>query len=336
MTPHARSLLDLSARAEVVGVYSRTEARRAAVGAQFGFPTTDRMGALIRDPRVGAVLIVTPPSAHLELVRMAAAAGKHILLEKPLERSLPRSIAVVETAREAGVTLGIVLQHRTRDNARRLAALVASGSLGELVTAAASIRWWRSQDYYDEPGRGTFARDGGGVLLTQAIHALDLFLSLTGPVEEVSATVATSRAHRMECEDVVSAAVRFANGAVGSIDATTASFPGFPERLEFVFDRATAVLTGENLMIYHRDGTVEDHAVPSQGHGGGADPMGFAHAQHRAILADFLDAMEERRPPLVGGAAALTVHIVIDAILASGAAGHPVELRPRRIAGAAF
>ena len=106
------------------------------------------------------------------------------------------------------------------------------------------MRWWRPQSYYDEPGRGTLSRDGGGVLLTQAIHTLDLFLSLAGPVAEVAAFSGTTPLHRMEAEDIVGAALRFGNGALGTLDATTASYPGFPERMEIVGDKATAVLSG--------------------------------------------------------------------------------------------
>lgn len=326
MKPHALSLSDLADRAEVIGVFSRSADRREAAHAAYGFPVTDDLEALIGNPRVDLVLVLTPPSAHLEIVRLVAAAGKAILLEKPIEHSPARAREVVEVARGAGVRLGIVLQNRTRPNARELGRRIAEGELGELVTASASIRWWRAQSYYDEPGRGTLARDGGGVLLTQAIHALDLFLSLAGPVAEVSAMAGTSRTHRMECEDVVSAALRFTNGAIGSIDATTASFPGFPERLELVFDHATAVLTGESLMLYWRDGRIEDHSVAAGGHGGGADPMGYAHTRHRAVLEDFLDALDEDREPLVTGEEALKVHRLIEAILASSAEQRPVRV----------
>jgi predicted dehydrogenase len=327
MKPHARSLIDLAERAEVIGLFSRSAARRDAAQAAYGFPVSDDIEGLVADPRVDAVLVLTPPAAHLDVVKLAATAGKHILLEKPIEHTLARSREVVEVAHHAGVRLGIVLQNRTRTNARYLRDRIDAGALGELVTAAASIRWWRPQSYYDEPGRGTLARDGGGVLLTQAIHALDLFLSLTGPVHEVSATVGTSRAHRMECEDVVSAAIRFEGGAIGSIDATTASFPGFPERLELVFDHATAVMTGEGLVLYWRDGTIEDRSIPDPAHGGGADPMGYPHTHHRAVLEDFLDALNEGRDPLVTGADALNVHLLIDAILTSSA-----ERRPQLVA----
>lgn len=318
--PHALSLLDLAARVEVVGVFSRSEARRGEVAESYGFTTADSIDGLLRDDRVDCVLVLTPANAHLDIVGRGARAVKHILLEKPVEVDVARAEAVVAAARDADVQLGVTLHYRTRANARYLAALVADGSLGKLVTASASIRWWRTQAYYDEPGRGTLARDGGGVLITQAIHALDLFMSLTGSIVSVAAMTATSRAHRMECEDVACAAVRFANGAIGSIAATTASFPGFPERLELVYDKATALLEGEALSLFWHDGSSE-HRPAGSSHGGGADPMAYTHEHHRAVLDDFMDALDHGRPPLIPGHEALKVHYLIDALLRSNSSG---------------
>ena len=140
-----------------------------------------------------------------------------------------------------------MLQHRFRPAAERLAALLAEGALGAIVGCSTTIRLWRPQAYYDEPGRGTLARDGGGVLMTQGIHTLDLMLSLAGPVAEVTGFAATTPVHRMETEDMACAAVRFASGALGVIDATTAAYPGFPERIELACTRGTASLAGAGL-----------------------------------------------------------------------------------------
>lgn len=324
--PHALSLLDLADRVDVIGVFSRSEARRSDVATAYGFATSDSMERLVTDDRVECVLILTPAHAHLDAVTLAAGAGKHILLEKPIEISSARAAEVVVAAEQARVKLGVTLHYRTRKNARHLAGLIAEGALGELVTASASIRWWRTQGYYDEPGRGTLARDGGGVLITQAIHALDLFMSLTGPIEAVTSMTATSRAHRMECEDIACAAVRFVNGAIGSIDATTASFPGFPERLELVFDKATALFEGETLTLYRHDGSHE-HRSAGSSHGGGADPMAYTHEHHRAVIEDFLDALEHDRAPLIPGREALNVHHLVDALLRSSASGKTETIR---------
>jgi predicted dehydrogenase len=325
VTPHARSLVDLADRVEVVHAYSPTAARRQAFAAQFPFPTTGDFDAILRDPTVDAALVLTPPNAHLSVVRALASAGKHVLLEKPLEASPAAAREVVAVCAGAGVTLGVVFQHRFRPAARALAARIAAGDLGELANASVSVRWWRPQAYYDEPGRGTLARDGGGVLMTQAIHTLDLFLSLTPPVQEVIAFAATSRLHRMETEDAVAGALRFDGGALGALDATTAAYPGFTERIELAGTLGTATLVGGRLELAFQDGrreaVGEDAAT-----GGGADPMAFAHDAHRAVLTEFLDALDAGRAPVNSGRAALAVHRLIEALLESSRRRGPVAL----------
>jgi UDP-N-acetyl-2-amino-2-deoxyglucuronate dehydrogenase len=316
VAPHARSLLDLKDRVEIAAAFSRSPERTAAFAKEFAVPTTNDLDAVLADKSISAVLILTPPWSHLDLVRRFAASGKHILLEKPVEATTARAVELVDAYRRAGVTLAMMLQHRFRPASRALADLCAAGGLGHLVAASVSIRWWRPQSYYDEPGRGTLARDGGGVLLTQAIHTLDLFLSLVGAVSEVAAFAGTSALHRMETEDIVGAGLRFANGAIGTLDATTASYPGFPERIEIVGGKATAVLTGGALDIFYQDGRREQIAG-SEATGGGADPMAFSHEAHRAAITDFLDAIDHGRAPRVSGAAALAVHRLIDALLRS-------------------
>jgi UDP-N-acetyl-2-amino-2-deoxyglucuronate dehydrogenase len=315
VTPHAQSLLDLEDRVEVVAAFSRSAERRHGFAARFPFPVTGDLDAIAADGSIDAVLVLTPPNAHLEVVQPLAAAGKHILLEKPVEVTSSRAVELVAFCRRSGVTLGMVFQHRFRPAAERLSRRLAEGALGELAAASVAVRWWRPQGYYDEPGRGTLARDGGGVLITQAIHTLDLFLSLAGKIAEVAAFAGTTRLHRMETEDLCGAALRFKNGALGTLDATTASYPGFPERIEIVGTKGTAVLAA-GLDIHYQDGRTE-RLESSTGTGGGADPMAFTNEAHRGVLADFLDALDEGRPPRVSGAEALQVHRLIDALLLS-------------------
>ncbi len=326
--PHLKSLADLSDRVEVAAVYSPSADRRNAVAAKYGLPAIDDLDAVFADPSIDAVLILTPPNTHLDLVARAAAAGKHILLEKPLEVSLARSEALVEAAREAGVTLAMVLQLRFRPAVAELAGLIGSGRLGTIVSASAQLRNWRPQSYYDQPGRGTLARDGGGVLLTQAIHTLDLLISLAGLPTEVSAYATTTPIHSMETEDLVVAAVRFENGAIGTIQATTTAYPGFPDRIEIVGTLGTASLTGEALAAHFHDGMSVETGAETAG-GAGADPMAFSHGLHRALISDFLDALETGRPPKIRGADALMAHDLIEAILSSSAAGLPQRVRRR-------
>jgi UDP-N-acetyl-2-amino-2-deoxyglucuronate dehydrogenase len=324
--PHAKSLVDLADRVEVAAAVTRSPERAAAFAAQFPFPTTTDLDAVIADPSIAAALVLTPPWTHLDLVRRLAAAGKHVLLEKPVEATAARAGELVALCAAAGITLAMVLQHRFRPASLALARRIAEGALGRVAAASVAVRWWRPQSYYDEPGRGTLARDGGGVLLTQAIHTLDLFLSLAGPVAEVAAFAGTTPLHRMETEDIVGAALRFANGALGTLDATTASYPGFPERIEIVGDKATAILIGGGLELFRQDGRRESIGG-AQATGGGADPMAFSHETHRAALADFLDAVETGRAPRASGRAALAVHRLIDALLASARERRAVEVR---------
>ena len=172
VTPHAKSLVDLKDRVEVAAAFSPSETRRKSFGEKFAFPLSGDLGAILADKSIDCVEILTPPNTHLDLVRRAAAAGKHVLLEKPLEITTARAVDLVDACGAAGVTLGVVLQHRFRPAAQQLAALMRDGALGALVGASTSIRNWRPQSYYDQPGRGTKARDGGGVLLTQGIPSI--------------------------------------------------------------------------------------------------------------------------------------------------------------------
>jgi predicted dehydrogenase len=326
VTPHARSLIDLKDRVEVACAFSPSEARREAFGEKFAFPLCDRLDAILADTSIDAVAILTPPNTHLDLVKICADAGKHILLEKPLEVSSARAVALVDACRKAGMTLGVVLQHRFRPAGMKLRAMLLAGELGKIVGCSTVIRLWRPQSYYDVEGRGTKARDGGGVLITQGIHTLDLMLSLAGPIAEVGAYATTSGVHRMETEDMVAAAVKFANGALGTIDATTAAYPGFAERIEIIGERATAALIGSDLTVAHHDGRVAELKTDYGAGGTGADPMAFPHDWHRSVIADFLDALDEKRDPMVSGSEALKVHRLIDALLEAGATGERVKV----------
>src|SRR6267142_5293328 len=313
VTPHAKSLLDLKDRAQVAYAYSPSVERRKNFAERFAFPLTDRLETILADRTVDAVLLLTPPNTHLELVERCAAAGKHILLEKPLEITYARAERLVAAARNQ--TLGIVLQHRFRPAAEKLHELITAGKLGKLVSASASIPNWRSQSYYDQPGRGTKARDGGGVLLTQGIHTLDLLTWFAGEAKEVKSVWTTTPVHRMETEDLACAALRFESGALGVVHATTTAYPGYPERIELIGTHGTALLEGTALRAQFMDGASVEVKTESGAGGTGADPMAFPHDWHRSLLEDFLDAIDQRREPRSSGRETLKVHRLIDRIL---------------------
>ena len=320
-SPHAQSLVELVDRVDVAGCYSPTPTRRAAFARSFGLPVVDRLETLLDDPTVSAMLVLTPPDTHAALVARCAAAGKHVLLEKPLDATPEGARAVVTAMERAGLTLGVVFQHRFRAAAECLAALLDAGTLGRPLSAAVAVRWWRDAAYYAQPGRGMKARDGGGVLLTQAIHTLDLFVSLLGLPHEVVGFTATSPLRHIDTEDVVVAALRYETGLLATLDATTAAYPGFPERIEIAGTAGSAILSGDRLEVQLHSGETIRAGDHGGTFGGGADPMNFPNVHHRAVLVDFLDALDNGRPPRIDGREALKVHRLIEALLRTGEAG---------------
>ena len=317
LQPHARALVDLKDRVRVVWAAASSQARLNDVEQRYGFPVTTDVARAIADPAVDAVMVLTPANAHLPIAEAAFGAGKHLLCEKPLEVTVARGEALVAAGRKAKRRLGICLQHRFRAASQRLRAVLEAGALGEVQAATLMVPWWRPQSYYDEPGRGVLARDGGGVLITQAIHSIDLFRWLVGIERIEAALVRTTSLHRMETEDYASALVRLGNGAPGTIIATVAAYPGSPELMHVIGSKGTARLDGGDLRLAFIDGQ-EEVLADSSGTGSGAGVMAFSHEAHRAVLTDFLDAIEQDCDPAIPGEEALATQRVIDAIMDSG------------------
>lgn len=315
--PHLRSLQDLNDRIELRYAFAR-DPRVDRIQPYTGpVRLTDSLELILQDHEVQAVIVATPPSTHLEICERCFAAGKHVLLEKPIELNLERATRLLELATQAGLQLGVVLQHRFRQASQVLQKLLMDGRLGEVQAASVRVPWWRSQAYYNEPGRGTFARDGSGVLLTQAIHTLDLFRALVGVQSVKSAVVRQTQLHQMETEDHVSALLVLGNGAPGDLMATTAMYPGFPETIEIIGTLGSARLTGGNLQVHFLEG--EPVTISSEGGtGSGANPMDFSHEPHRELITDFMQAISEKRAPSVSGAEALKTQALISELLLVG------------------
>ncbi len=272
------------------------------------------------DPDIDFVIITTPPDAREPLIKVLAAAGKPVLMEKPVERSFQGAVQLCKISEAANIPLGIVLQHRARPSARALTDLIKKGTTGALQAVEISVPWWRDQSYYDEPGRGTYARDGGGVMISQAIHTLDLALQFTGDVQDVIALTTTTNAHTMEAENFVCGGLRFANGAVGSVLLSTASYPGRTEKIILHYDNVSATLESSLLTLHWRDGqstTVGEMAAT----GAGADPMAFTSDWHRIVIENFMTMLDSGDTLLATARSALPVHALIEALELSGRSG---------------
>ena len=323
--PHIDALAALFPDVCLQGVFTRGAKRRDEVAAKTGVRSYASLEAIASDDSVDIVLINTPPDARIPLVETFSAAGKAILMEKPVERTLDAATRIVEICEAADVPLGIVFQHRFRKGAQRLAQLIAHGELGAVSTARVHLPWWRPQSYYDAPGRGTVAHDGGGVLITQAIHVLDYLLSIMPPVVAVQTMNSTTAIHAMECEDFSVSGLQFSGGASASVVATTAGFPGRAETIEIDGTLGSAKLEAGELQVHWHDGR-EERLGEVSGTGGGADPMAFPCDWHRDLIADFASAVANGSAPQVTGRDALKVHRLLDAMQHSAQTGHQVSL----------
>src|SRR4051794_39206199 len=239
--------------ARVVAAYSRSESNGAKIAglAGGGCRVFDDLDAMLALPEIDVVCVCTPSGAHLEPGVKAARAGKHVVVEKPLEITLPRCDAIIRACDEAGVRLCTIFPSRFSRANLALKTAIDTGRFGRLTLGDTYVKWWRTQEYYDSGGwRGTWSLDGGGALMNQAIHNVDLLLWLMGDVESVQALTATLAHLRIEVEDTAVAALRFKNGALGVIEAATSAFPGLLKRTEIHGERGSARVEQDDITLW--------------------------------------------------------------------------------------
>jgi predicted dehydrogenase len=280
------------------------------------------------------VCVCTPSGAHLEPAVAAARAGKHVVVEKPLEVTLSRCDAVIRACDESGVRLCTIFPSRFTAANIALKQAIEAGRFGRLTLGDTYVKWWRTQQYYDSGGwRGTWDLDGGGALMNQAIHNVDLLQWLMGDVETITALTATLAHERIEVEDTAVAALRFKNGALGVIEAATSAFPGLLKRTEIHGDRGSARVEQDDITLWEFQDKVEsDDTIIAAMTGktgfkaGASDPRGITHVGHRDQLADFLRAIDYGGTPLVDGREGRKSVEIIRAIYRSAATKSPVSL----------
>jgi predicted dehydrogenase len=322
---HARAYLNIGYRVAACSNFHQESGQRFA--GEFGAQFVPAYQDLCRHPQVDFVDVCTFPEFRLEAVELAAAARKHVLVEKPMATNLETARRMMEVARKAGILLGVVSQHRFDDASLFLARAIPAGRLGKLIECDCYVKWHRSAEYYSRPAKGSWKTEGGGALIGQGIHQVDLLRWLAGPVKELFGAWQLGARHRIESEDVVNAVVRYASGATGVIQAATAFWPGYPERTEFHGTKGTAIVSGDKLTAWDVEGDSGEAApVVRESASGASDPMAISLAPFERQFRDFGDAIAEGRKPLVSGEEGYQALELVDAVYRSCRTGEKVVL----------
>ncbi len=330
---HARAIADVRG-ARLAGCYSRRPEAANAFAQEQGCRSFATLEKMLADPGVEIVTICTPSGAHLEPAVAAARAGKHVIVEKPLEITLRRCDRIIEACEKHSVRLATIFPSRFHDSSRTLKDAVDAKRFGRLTLGDAYVKWYRTQAYYDSGAwRGTWELDGGGALMNQAIHNVDLLQWLMGPVAEVHAHTALLAHERIAVEDTAVAALRFANGALGVIEATTSVYPGYLKRIEIHGNAGSAAMEEEDIVRWDfskklkRDEAI--HAAMQRSKstaGGAADPKSIGHHGHARQFQDFVDALKKNRPLAIDGREGRKAVEIILAIYKSAETGKAVKL----------
>jgi predicted dehydrogenase len=331
---HTKAIQDIEG-SEVLAVFDSVPERAAKIAAMSpGAKIYEDLDAMLAHPGVDVVCVCTPSGAHMDPAVAAANAGKHVVVEKPLEITLPRCDAIIDACDRAGTRLCAIFPSRFTKANQDLKQAIDTGRFGRLTLGDSYIKWYRTQEYYDSGGwRGTWELDGGGALMNQAIHNVDLLQWLMGDVASVCALTDTLAHARIEVEDTAVAAIRFRNGALGVIEAATSAYPGLLKRTEVHGDRGSARVEQDDITLWEfQEKLPSDQAVFAamanlSGHKAGAsDPRGITHIGHRDQLSDFLQAIDEGRAPFVDGRDGRNAVEIIRAIYRSAKLGVPVTL----------
>ena len=301
---HARALKEIP-EAELVGVYGHRKESSCKFAEEFGIPWYTDLDEFISDTNLDAVSICTPHHVRSELAIPIAHARKHILIEKPLAISLEEADKIIGVCRDSNVKLGVIFQSRFADDVQRLKWAIDEGRLGKLMLISGYVKWYRAPEYYNNRWHGKLSTEGGGALINQAIHIIDLIRWIGGEVESVVAFI-DHLLHDIEVEDVAEMLLKFSSGALGSIEAGTALYPGYPMRLEVHTTMGTVTLEENEI-------TNADLKIPGLSHGlfphigrrstitGSFDPLAVDVLLHKRQISDFINAIVNDETPMVDG-----------------------------------
>lgn len=331
-TFHAKAIQE--AGGELIGCYDQVPAASERIAREFGCRAYGQLDELLDNPAIEIVTIGTPSGAHQDPAVAAAEAGKHLIVEKPLEVTLEKCDRIIAAAEKAGVVLSTVFPSRFHPSSVQLKKAVEAGRFGRLTLGDAIVKWYRTQEYYDSGvWRGTWKLDGGGALMNQAIHSVDLLAWLMGPVVEINAMTGLLAHERIEVEDVAVANLTFANGALGTLEATTAAWPGYLKRIEIHGSTGSAVIEEEDIIKWDfaepadEDGAIrESMAGKLSGGGGAADPAAIGHHAHAKQFKDVMEAISSGRKPAIDGYEGRRSVEIIAGVYESAKTGKTVRL----------
>jgi len=330
---HARAIADVRG-AKLVACFDNVAASAERLAASADCKAYDNLAEMLADPNVDIVTICTPSGAHLDPAVAAARAGKHVIVEKPLEITLKRCDQIIKECEKNGVVLSTIFPSRFHDSAIEVRRAIDQGRFGRLTMGDAYVKWFRTQQYYDSGAwRGTWELDGGGALMNQAVHSVDLLCWFMGPVAEITATGGTLAHKRIAVEDTIVATLRFESGAIGVIEASTAVYPGYLKRIEVHGDQGSAVMEEEDIKAWdfakknRRDAAVRKKMEQLTDSGGGAsDPTAIGHHGHTMQFKDVLSAIKTGGTPAVDGAEGRRAIEVILGIYKAAETGRVVKL----------
>src|SRR5688572_2596809 len=322
---HARAVAAANG-GRLVGVASRRRFSAEDFAREHGIGfATDDVNQLLRQPGLDAVCITTPSALHLEPALAAIRAGKHLMIEKPIDSTVEGTDHILDTAAKAGVRVGSIFQARFGDAARQLKSAADAGRFGRMVLASCYVKWNRTAEYYTG-WKGKLAEDGGGALINQAIHGVDLLQWFAGMPVEVFAWT-TQRVHRIESEDTCVAALRFGSGAFGTIEATTATWPGWSRRIEICGEHGSVLLEDDDIAKWEFrveqpcDAEIRNPPRRAEMGSGAAAPMNINVEGHLRQIQDFIDGIREKRPFFIEGAEARKAVALVRAVYESAATG---------------
>jgi UDP-N-acetyl-2-amino-2-deoxyglucuronate dehydrogenase len=324
---HTRAVQQIP-HAQVVAVYGDNPEKAASLAERCGATAYRQLEDFVRHRPLDVVLIGSPSGLHAEHARLAAQHGLHVLVEKPLDVTSQRIDALLNVCEQNRVQLGVFFQDRAAPHLQWLRRQIATGALGRIILVSARVKWFRPPDYYSRSRwRGTCALDGGGALINQGIHTVDLLLWLLGDITRVSARTRTAL-HAIEVEDTAIAWLEFASGALGTLEATTAAYPGFPRRVELTGSEGTVFVENDRVVFQQLRNGVSD---PLPQIDGGEDQTAATVSDvrgHRAVLEDFLDSLATGAPPLCDGREGRRSVALVEAIYRSARTNQQVSARP--------